>query len=253
MYKRKAGPTLGTFKRPRQTQAGAAKQRTWRTSASKRRTYGSAAIRPEVKFYDTNLGATAFVAPTDAAGGELDPSATSMISTPPQGTTASERDGKRISCKYLEIKGIVYTVPVNNQATGFAHLEASVYVVLDTQSNIAQMNSEDCFKNLSATAVMAPHPLRNLLFGSRFRVLKQKTFNLDMKTGSYDGTANQIDFSGTHVPFTMFIPLKNLVINFNAGTTASIVNVVDNSIHVIGFANNVNVFIQYNSRLRFVG
>ena len=45
----------------------------------------------EKKFYDTSVSAVALGAPTDATGGEFDPSTTSMITTPAQG------DGEQLS------------------------------------------------------------------------------------------------------------------------------------------------------------
>lgn len=205
----------------------------------------------EKKFYDTSLGYTGIVAPTDAAGGELDPSSTSMMSTPTQGTSEQQRDGKRIVCKYLEMKGNV-TIPLQiNQTALDDDTLVTIFVVLDTQSNAAQMNSEDCFKNTGAIASLAANPLRNLLFGPRFRILKQQTFRLFANVASWDGT--NMEQGGCTVPFSWFIPLKNLVINFNSGTTASIANVVDNSIHVIGYGTTALASIGYNARLRFVG
>jgi len=56
-----------------------------------------------------------------------------------------------------------------------------VAIVLDTQTNAAQMNSEDCFKNTAGLAAAAVVPHKNLLFGKRFRILKERLFNMDVK------------------------------------------------------------------------
>jgi len=58
-----------------------------------------------------------------------------------------------------------------------------------------------------------------------------------------------------HVYFDWFIRLKGLKVKFNAGTTASIANVIDNSLHIIAFASTTDpqAKISYNARLRFVG
>jgi len=61
----------------------------------------------EKKFYDTGLTSAALTAPTDATGGEHDPSSTSMISTPAQGDSEQNRDGKRIVIKSVQITGVV--------------------------------------------------------------------------------------------------------------------------------------------------
>jgi len=70
-----------------------------------RRTAGFLGI--EKKFYDTGLTSAALTAPTDATGGEHDPSSTSMISTPAQGDSEQNRDGKRIVIKSVQITGVV--------------------------------------------------------------------------------------------------------------------------------------------------
>lgn len=212
-------------------------------------TLGSA-LGIEKKFYDTALAAGAIGAATDATGGELDPSATSMISTPAQGDTEQTCDGKRIIIKSVQLKGTL-----NNPAAAAAaspELAAKVFVaiVLDTQSNAAQMNSEDCFKNLAGTALGAPHPLRNLLFSNRFRVLKYDVFDVSHETLA--GVSASLNSNSTERNFDWFLPL-DLPVNFNAGTTASIVNVIDNSLHVIAFGSQASITITYNARIRFVG
>jgi len=207
----------------------------------------------EKKFYDTAFTG-AITAPTDASGGELDPSATNMISTPTQGDGEQQRDGKQIAIDYLEIKGSVYNSNLEAQVNPPIGANAYIAIVLDTQTNGAQMNSEDCFKNLSGTALGATSPLRNLLWGKRFRILKSSVFDLTPETLTTAG-ANSFSWGAKAVNFHWFIPLKGLKVNFNSGTTASVANVIDNSIHVIGFANGIDTtpLITYNARIRFLG
>jgi len=208
----------------------------------------------EKKFYDTTLVASAIPAPTDCAGAELDPSATSMISTPAQGDGEQQRDGKQIVIDYVELKGIIDTATV--ELNGSPAVASTVYValVLDTQTNGAQMNSEDCYKNTSATANVATCPLRNLLFGSRFRILKSSVFDVSPLTCTTAG-ADSFSYGNRQIPFHWFVPLKGLKVNFTAGTTASVANVVDNSLHIIAFTNRLSLTptLSYNARIRFVG
>jgi len=214
-----------------------------------RRTAGFLGI--EKKFYDTMLIAGALTAPTDATGGEFDPSATSMISTPAQGDTEQNRDGKKIVIKSLIFKGRLATAQTINQTTVPQPTEYFVAIVLDTQTNGAQLNSEDVYKNLGANAATTCRPTRNLLFSNRFKVLKEWCGVL-YPTVSYDGT--NIEAGGDTVQFDAFIPL-DLNVNFNSGTTASVANVIDNSLHVIAFANStvMSPAISYNARIRFMG
>lgn len=207
----------------------------------------------ERKFYDTTLTATALVAPTDASGAEFDPSATSMISTPAVGDTEQNRDGKQIVIESVELNGTL-NVPTSELAAGPAPgTTCYVALVLDTQSNAAQMNSEDCFKNTSAAANQAANPMRNLLFGKRFRILKAEQFDLTPEAISHFAV-DSFSASGKIEQFRWFLPMR-LQVNFNAGTTASIANVIDNSLHVIAYVNNTGLAptIAYNARIRFRG
>jgi len=208
----------------------------------------------EKKFYDSALVFATLTAPTDCTGGEHDPSATSMISTPTQGDGEQQRDGKQIACDYVEIKGMCATVPTEVLANPPQGCKVFLALILDTQSNGAQMNSEDCFKNFGASASQATTPLRNLLFGRRFRILKSEILDLDAKT-IFFVAANVIGTAGSRAIFSWFVPLRGLKINFNAGTTASIANVVDNSLHMIAWCDSADMApgLSYNARLRFMG
>lgn len=268
MYKRKASrPPLyapAGYKRPRYASIPsrttttvvrtAARRKFNRTRYYKQRnlaTLGFLGI--ERKFYDTFLADTALTNETGCANGEKDPSATSMITTPSQGDGEQQRDGKQISCLYIEICGSINFMGQESATAPIVDRGAFLAIVLDSQSNGAQMNSEDCFKNTSADATLGIDIYRNLLFGKRFKILKQQKFQVPPTISSY--AANTIDTSGHTFHFRYFIPLNGLRINFNSGTTSSIANVVDNSIHVIAFKTETaeTVNIGYNARLRFVG
>lgn len=207
----------------------------------------------EKKFYDTSLVTGTVAVTTDATSAEFDPSATSMISTPATGDGEQNRDGKQIVCDYLEIKGNVRQAGFEAGVNPSTPLSAFVAIVLDTQTNGAQMNSEDCFKNTSADRSTNVVPLRNLLFGKRFRILKSELFDI---TGTgMQNAANDYSMGAGEANFSWFIPLKGLKVNFNAGTTSSVANVIDNSIHVIAYANSNQAVtsLSYNARLRFMG
>jgi len=209
----------------------------------------------ERKFYDNGLTATALTAPTDATGGEFDPSATMMMTTPAQGDGPSNRDGKEIAMLYLQINGTIALPSKEIQADAPNGCSVFVAIVLDTQTNAAQMNSEDCFKNTAGLAAAAVVPHKNLLFGKRFRILKERLFNMDVKTLSHFAD-DSFSWAGQRKYFKWFIPLNGMKVKFNGGTTESVANVIDNSIHVIAYASNITGVaptISYASRLRFVG
>jgi len=208
----------------------------------------------EKKFYDTSLVSTAFATSSDGSGGMLDPSASVMISAPSQGDSESQRDGRQISMLYVEIVGII---EMDNFGAATSIDGCNVYLacVLDTQTNAAQMLSQNCFKNGSANAVLGTSMLRNLLYGKRFRILKQKTFVLNPETITFEAGPTYTTHGKTF-PFRWFIPLKGMRVNFNSGTTADVANVVDNSIHMVGYANRIASVaprISYQARLRYMG
>lgn len=207
----------------------------------------------ETKFYDTSLAATTISASATMAGAEVDPSATSMIMTPTQGDGEQSRDGKKIVVKSVIVKGSVLTGPLEGQATPPLATLVHVALVLDTQSNGAQMNSEDCFKNTGAIDTLNSIPQRNLLFSKRFRVLK--TFTADLTPPFSNDAAGTSSNSGRQRNFEFVLPALDMPVNFNAGTTASIANVIDNSLHLIAYCTNPGITAQitYNARVRFVG
>lgn len=208
-------------------------------------------LADELKFYDTGLAATAISAATGLTGAEMDPSATSMISTPVQGATASNRIGKQILIKSVQVKGGVTIPQLEDGVNPPPGNKVYVALVLDTQTNVAQLNSEDVFTNPSGDITCNNVPMRNLLFGERFRILKSQIFDGDYHNVSVEAD-NLHSASGKVLDFEWFVPVQ-LPVHFNAGTTASIANVIDNSLHVVAFSQQAGTFLAYSARIRFVG
>lgn len=231
---------------------GTAGNRTTRIARSQLNTVTAGFLGIENKFYDTNLNLTGITANTDATGGEVDPSSTSMISTPAVGDGEQNRDGKRIMINSVQVNGVLLVQPQVNQTSADNQPQIMVALVLDTQTNGAQLNSEDVFKNLNNQGATTVVPLRNLLFASRFRVLKSEVFTLSPPTVTYDGT--NVEQGGVQTHFNWYLPLQ-LPVNFNAGTTASVANVIDNSLHLIAYTMSTDSTpqIAYNARIRFSG
>lgn len=209
----------------------------------------------EKKFYDTALTLTALTANTDLTGAEFDPSTTSMISTPAVGDSEQNREGKRINILSVEVDGNVQSGGGELGANVANGIKVYVALVLDKQSNGAQMNSEDCFKSLGNHASLNVCPQRNLLFATRFQVLKKQVFDITPNTLSHFAV-DSFSWNGVEKTWRWFLRFpKGLQVNFNAGTTASIANVIDNSLHIIAFATSTaaSASIAYNARIRFVG
>lgn len=206
----------------------------------------------EIKFYDKFLTNTALIAPTDAAGGELDPSATTSLNTVVQGNGEQQRDGRNIIMKSIQLRGTIRVAQQANQTLADLSPVCVIYIVLDQQTNGAQLNSEDVFTNPAGSGQQATNVYRNLEFSKRFSIIAKKVVRFPTPTLAYDGT--NIEQSGIDVPFEIYKDLPNIKTNYS-GTTENIANIVDNSIHVVGYCsdNSLAPRISYISRLRFCG
>jgi len=209
----------------------------------------------ELKFRD-HVYSGAVVAPTDASGAEADPATFLCLNGVAQGDGPSEREGRSITQHSIMLRGAVGIGPTTSATyTALEPPTIFIAVVLDTQSNLLQEASEDVFINPSGTAEAAPYPFRAMGYSKRFRVLKTKriTFNGMGQVGITGPVYTQ---PYQQKPFEMYIKLRGLKSTFTPGTTSgNITTLTDNSIHVIAYANKVDLTptLLYNSRLRFTG
>jgi len=204
----------------------------------------------ELKYVDSALVSSALTAPTDASGGEKDPATLLALNAIAQGDGEQQRDGKQVCIKSVYVSGVV-DVPVQANLTA-GTVDPLVYValVLDKQTNGAQLNSEDVFVNPGASAVTAASPLRNLQYTSRFQVLDSVLLHPPARQLSYDGT--NIESSGTRMPFKLS-NTSDIIANYIA-TGAVIAAIQDHSLHVIAYTSSATgATISYNARVRFVG
>lgn len=228
-----------------------AKKRKIATSARRKRNLRTAGfLGMERKFYDTGLALTTLSAPTGATGGEVDPATVNCISAPATGSGPSDRDGKKMIIKKAIVTGVIYTAPDVDQTIADNQGAAVVYLVLDKQTNGAQLNSEDVFTNPSAATATAATLLHNLEYSTRFQILSKTMVQLPQLPITYDGT--NIEQAGVTIPFTL-ISTMDIPVTFIADT-AGVSSVQDNSLHVIAFKNaNTITSISYNARIRFIG
>lgn len=190
----------------------------------------------ELKFLDESVITTSFVAPTDAAGGELDPAA-GCVGCPAQGDGASSRDGRQYVIKNIYVTGVLRAAAQVNQTVPDDGTVLFVALVQDTQTNGAQLNSEDVYSNPSGNAITAASPLRNLAFSKRFIVHDWKRCDFSNANMSWDGT--NIEQSGFSVPFEL--SFRGAVKVNCSSTTASVTQVQDNSFHVVGFCSSTSL------------
>lgn len=238
---------VGPYKTYRRTVAGFLGQKKARRARLRSRNIRTAGyLGIENKFYDTRYGETAVS--TTTAGSEADPGAgISCLNAVTQGDGESQRDGKKIMMRSIELRGRVGALNLADDADPPASYTVRVLLVLDTQTNGAQLNSEDVLLDQGGTKYLDN---RNLQYSSRFRILWDKYFTIEPFHAMADG-ANTGAFSMKDQIFRVYRKL-NIPVNYT-GTTEAIANITDNSLHVIALGNNANAFVEWVSRLRFVG
>lgn len=203
----------------------------------------------ELKFYDTSYSGI-FTAPTDSAGGEMDPATVLALSAPAQGDGASERIGRHIAAHSISIEGVVGNP---NATAATVPRVCFIALVLDTQTNAAQLKSEDVYVNALADGSTAVCPSRNLSERQRFRILAVKRVHISAMP-YYTGAANHTVFAERY--FRFYRKLNGMDINFKQGGTGGVANVTDRSVHILGFASSVASSaptLKYNSRFRYTG
>lgn len=206
----------------------------------------------ENKFYDTAFETTAltdFVG-ASAAGLECDPATVLCISAPAQGDGEQNRDGRRIVITGYTVQGVI-----SQESGGTIERPEIVCValVLDTQTNGAQLNSEDVYGLPSGVTseILGACPQRDMQHSARFKVLGFKKVRM-WNDGSSNTAGTQYMGGAAHA-FT-FAKKCNIPVQFTS-TTAGVSNVVDNSLHIIAWANSDNASskLTYSARIRFRG
>jgi len=203
----------------------------------------------ELKFLDESQNVS-LTAPTDASGGEVDPTA-NCIGCPAQGDGASNRDGRAYVVKSILVQGVLNVPAQTDQTAADSATTCYVALVQDQQTNGAQLNSEDVFSNPVAAALSAPQCFRNMSFITRFKVLDWCKHTLQQPPMSYDGT--NIEQGGVQQPFSL--KFTGAVKVNCSGTTQNVNQVQDNSFHLIAYCSNTGLapVLQYNVRTRFLG
>lgn len=201
----------------------------------------------EYKFIDTTYTNTLV---GTWAGAEADPAGNNLCS-PQQGTGESQRDGRVVTIKKIDIHGYVQRGQASDQADHTAPSIIHVALVLDTQTNGVQLNAEDVYVDANHVEVN----FRNLQYKDRFRVLKSKYLVVGDAVSMRDDAAGPpctASIAGSLRRF--YFGLKcNIKVHFsaNAGTVADI---TDNSLHIIAVSSQGAIDqMFYQSRVRFVG
>lgn len=178
-----------------------------------------------------------------------------LISAPQQGPGPTQRIGKSITIKSVQVRGSV-NVPGVTISSSFETPYVFLALVHDTQTNGAQCTGPDVFTNPGAVYHTLVTPFRNLINSKRFKILKSACLPFPVADAWYTGSANVS--SGTSVTFDWYLPCE-IPVNFTDGTEGKVANVVDNSLHVLAAVSTgphitgPPAYLDYSARIRFLG
>lgn len=167
-----------------------------------------------------------------------------------QGDSPIERDGRMYTITSLHLKGELFFIPQASIAAVVSDVVVRVLVILDTQTNGAQITGGD----VMVTDQPSDHfAFRNLENTKRTRVLWDKTFVLPANNVN-EGAEFKFSCGGATRKFVVNQRFKNGLKVRTGGTSNGIGQIKDNSLHIMAVAS-VNGFctLTYEKRMRFRG
>lgn len=171
------------------------------------------------------------------------------ISAVAQGDGESERDGRIYRITSVHVQGDIVLDVAESSTAPIQDVIARVIVVLDKQTNSAQMTGPLV---MDAGGTADWHAFRNLQNTSRFQVLYDKKMIIPVNETN-EGSINLFATGSGRRFFKFNKRFKTPIKVICDGTTAVVGSITDNSIHVIAVASSGLANINYQSRVRFVG
>jgi len=200
----------------------------------------------ENKFIDYELSNTAF----SATWSTMEDSTADCISGVATGDTESSRDGRVMWINSVHVRGQALIAASEAQAAPLNTLNGVAMLILDTQTNSAQLTGTQVMDEGQTTDV---YSFRNLQNTSRFKVLATQRFNL-LPSLVNEGAVDSFASGKVSSPiFEWNVKFKKPVKVIHDGATATIASITDNSLHVIGVADSASLLLSYQSRVRFSG
>jgi len=241
-----------------------------KTAPKNRKGYSSvaatrgAAVTGEMKYFDTELTATALTLTTTTwpAGTMVDPSSTINLGSaavatpltlcaPTVGSGLNQRVGRKLSILKVKVHGNISVPQQATQAASDAATKVRVVLVLDQQTNAAQMTGASLFNDAGAAGTTL-NSFQNPNFFGRFRVLKDKMIALSNLNLAGSPTGGDVVQSGMKVNFKFAVNFKKpIVVHFNAANGGTVADIVDNSLHMVAAidANQLAPTITYYARV----
>lgn len=202
-------------------------------------------VPTELKFLDTELSSESFTTTWAAKN----PTTKNCLNAVPEGDGESARNGRVYYVKSLHLKGVV-NLPTNEALTDpQADSISRVCIVVDTQTNAAELTATEVMDGGQGKDEFA---FRNLQHTKRFKVIWDKTFHIRPNIVNL-GAINLFAHGNTNVAFRYNHVFKKPLKVICKSDGATVADITDNSIHVIGVADNTLVTLSYQARVRFLG
>lgn len=215
------------------------------------RSFGNPRAVTERKYFDSERNAALAALTTSWAGGELDPATGNSLFFPVRGSDFNNIEGRKCQVLSIKIKGFFTMAAQANQTTTDDPGVIRICLVMDKQTNGAQLNAEDVIN--SGAASQAISMFQNPAFFGRFKVLKDKFYSLQNPAITWDGT--NLEQNGLTKPFKITHKFrKPIIVHLNATNGGTPADCIDNSFHVIGGCTNNELAqsIDYKCRITFI-
>ncbi len=201
----------------------------------------------EMKFADIETGSDAF-AQTWAT---MEDATNDSISGVAIGTGESQRIGRKYFIHSIHIKCSVFTGTSEGNVAPADDIKGRICLVWDKQTNGAQLTATDVMDGGQADDTLA---FRNLQHTARFVVLWDKKFTLRRATETNEATVDKYGLGVRTTPIMtynkVFSPPIQVICD---DVNATISDISDNSLHIIGVANLTSALLNMQVRMRYKG
>ncbi len=172
------------------------------------------------------------------------------ISGVAQGDGDSQRIGRKLTLISIHIRMRISIAQLESAANPLSDLFGRVCLVWDTQSNNAVPTATDVMDGSQTDDTLA---FRNLTDSKRFRVLWDKSWVLHRRQVN-EGAINLFASGSESTNIIKYNrKFKKPIQVICSGTGNTIADISDNSLHIIGVANNTESLLSYQIRLRYGG
>lgn len=152
----------------------------------------------------------------------------------------------------VKVRGHINVAAQSGINTADAASYVRLLLVMDTQTNSAQMNAEDLL-NGGTAADSTINSFQNPNFFGRFKVLKDTTIVMQDPSLAGEVAAPNVIQSGLLRTFKWNVNLGGTIARFNATNGGTVADIVDNSLHIIAATNNTGLSpsLSYYSRVAY--